>query len=702
MPNELEALWGKIGNPVRVIEGDKGTIIKGDKENFPTWRQAALHVDGGGNLGITVKAGYLVIDIDGNKHDATTAKAWGARLRKKGGMRIRNTARPESEEHDHYYFKLPDGFHDDLPDTWVMGELRHSGNKHHVLVPPSKVNAGKNHPAGTYEIVENAGALPTISPKLLRKLIGTVPNSAKRQSVSSNQPWFFEHLDKLDRPFYLNPSTFMGIVRERAERNDSRRFAYIPALVNGILRSRVGIAKQRDLLDEAEDIHALAVKSGSGVAEWEVLVKREFDFWQQLDDNSEPDEWPTGVPFFDAVSVLAEKRRVNRNAMLLAVVTVASSGMVPFIPHPDDSSDPMPCGLYAVLVGKPSSGKSDAAKAAIRFTRETQQVLEVPRSRLSTGQGLHDSFTAKQPVEDAEGKRTGWDWIQDPGKLNKLIFDGEWQNVRKKLNAPGDNDPADVLRELFFGESLGQEFSKHTTNSGERPNVVGVNVAMIACGHYRDIAEFTSDDRGSPDRFLFVEVHKQPAPSEAVRLADFPTWKVSNEQRMRWLKCKEVTSAKPVRLALNAFEEELEELEESEAALKGHLGAIRLRIAAVLAYLTGDEPLIRKRHWNWAGILIDERERTLRTLQAAEEERWRHYNVRKGEGQAVQEQARERSILPVKDAVKAVYERRKRKGQSITAGVLRNGLPAHRRNETDNDQIKVWIEEWKAETDESA
>ena len=355
-------------------------------------------------------------------------------------------------------------------------------------------------------------------------------------------------------------------------------------------------------------------------------------------------EWrPPGTlgELWENVCTVATSHAPPVHPLGLLGALVALGGLAP--PHGCDLDGGSPLGSYLVLVGEPGSGKTTTLRLAKRLLPARAR----PDVRITPASGQAIAERLQRPRRDEDGPDAP-PRVFDARKRRALITADEWAQIHAAALMDGSIVRA-ILRSAWAGAEI-----RTDTASGERIRHVpdgGVRFAAIAGGHPAAVGGWLTDSatlgEGDADRWLLVAAVSgtaaRLAAAETARLrwrslppdpsgGKATTWTgpraaVAAAQRITdsvadWpvgiIKADQAVETRAARLyawrgapavELDVLPEDRQPTPDDRAELaRTHHGAhtelMRLRVAATLAALAGDEPRIQAAHWDTAGALL--------------------------------------------------------------------------------------------------
>ena len=591
------------------------------------------HLAEGGNWAISPKPGTVVVDIDSHKdpnpRKSKAAKNLAKRLISAGALHT-GSNRPDFPYDGHYWLRCADI--DSLPAKFATGELDQllgdiKKPNDYVVMPLSNVN-GREYLHFVGEI-NQLGKLP---PGLILRYTAAANatnDGWAQQTVAAGGMSAFE---------YHAASTSVLLKKLDGLKKGQGRQAYIDLAISKALGEgnfheyRERIAEQQLTADDIGSIKQALARVDS------IAERKRRDFG--LADVKPEKQLPKGT-FYDVVRLIAKKQAVNESWIIANLITQISGqfGGQVRIP-PVGGGDYMPMGLYTVGIGAPGAGKSSLMNIVRQIVENEETSFRILEGKLTkiphyigpeTVQGMYDAFKSAAsakgefvPVSRQFGGRIGWV--------------PEWRKLRAALaNDRSQNNPDQFLCEMYYGNA-----PAHTTSAvggNWRPELRGMNLAVIAAGHEHHLEEFARLEAGDPHRWLMVRARRTAFDGEDIPLPSLP---IDIEVRKLWTAREgvEVQIGKKVRNEIKAWRRSL--MRDDFTYKKPeheHIVSMRMKVAANIAAISGDEPKIKMNHWNESEPLITERNKVLKNLRKGKKKRGRLAAQHRGRERQIEQRA---------------------------------------------------------------
>ncbi|QDN58712.1 hypothetical protein [Streptomyces sp. S1D4-20] len=326
------------------------------------------------------------------------------------------------------------------------------------------------------------------------------------------------------------------------------------------------------------------------------------DPWDGPQDEPAEDE-PAKVPptqiqleFWESRESLASIRRLAHSKLLPADTTLAAimTRVSGAIPHTFTAKSPMghaSLNLAAAMIGGPSAGKSQSARAA----RETFPTPDRLQGRdglpIGSGEGMTEVFIGLQEQETGEVKK-GPGGTETPVVVqvrtqihhNAFFYVDEGKSIGD-LEERGGSTLGETIRRAAMGEALGQ-----TNASQDRKRFVApMSYAMgVLVGLQPSIASTLLKDAGTgtPQRFLWLWARDVTIPDEVVEHAGVIDVPAINDPSYGGTVVFEV----PGRVAADMRAKRLHAVRTGGAdtdEINGHEPVMKMKFAALLAIIDG-------------------------------------------------------------------------------------------------------------------
>lgn len=344
--------------------------------------------------------------------------------------------------------------------------------------------------------------------------------------------------------------------------------------------------------DIEDDEHVIIDLSGGGAGPHDISPEPEFGATQPGGDLTSEEHRRA---LFDASPVLghieqaAQQRMVSPLALLGCVLARVVAEVPPHVVLPPIVGGPGSLNLAVALVGPSGSGKSSttALSAAVLLSpNEPQAHTTGPGS----GEGLIETFRESGP--DPDNPRAKVRRLRvDPRTVLEIDEIGRLGAIQNRSGS----SMASVLRSAVTGHDLS------TSNADEqrRRFVPGgsYRLAVIA-GLQPALSDVLLDDEdaGTPQRWLFLPTTDPHAPDEAPEWPGALAWRPPHFERDGVVAVPDETG-RDLRAARR------KQLRTGEGGEQGHLGLTRLKTAAALALLHGEQA-VTMQWWAVAGHLM--------------------------------------------------------------------------------------------------
>ncbi|MER5467220.1 hypothetical protein [Streptomyces sp. NPDC002685] len=326
------------------------------------------------------------------------------------------------------------------------------------------------------------------------------------------------------------------------------------------------------------------------------------DPWDGPQDDPPEDE-PAEVPptqiqleFWESRESLAGIRRLAHSRLLPADTTLAAimTRVSGAIPHTFTAKSPMghaSLNLAAAMIGGPSAGKSQSARAA----RETFPTPDRLQGRdglpIGSGEGMTEVFIGLQEQETGEVKK-GPGGTETPVVVqvrtqihhNAFFYVDEGKSIGD-LEERGGSTLGETIRRAAMGEALGQ-----TNASQDRKRFVApMSYAMgVLVGLQPSIASTLLKDAGTgtPQRFLWLWARDVTIPDEVIEHAGAIDVPAINDPSYGGTVVFEV----PGQVAADMRAKRLHAVRTGGAdtdEINGHEPVMKMKFAALLAIIDG-------------------------------------------------------------------------------------------------------------------
>lgn len=325
--------------------------------------------------------------------------------------------------------------------------------------------------------------------------------------------------------------------------------------------------------------------------------------------------------------------------------------------------------LAFALVGKSGRGKSDAE-------RISEQVLGIDQSEIqkspSTGQGLMQSYL----YENKDLKENVM--VEDPRRLFNVDEIGQLASLKDDKSATIGH----TLRSMLTGGHVGSE----NATRERRRNLPARSYRMALIAGVQPTRSGTllnDEDAGLPQRFVWVVVDKTLSPEPGNR----PEWPGS----LNWEGIPDrsefdddlVIIDYPEHIREQVIWDDYED-KEDEGVSRSHLNLTRLKVAAALMFLHGEER-ITERWWDIAGRIMEESLVVQRHCRSVIAQEAQERENRRAVMQGVAEEVREESVI-VRKAQRMEQRVLEAGGEWLTR---RQALPAKRDRDREEEILAV-------------
>lgn len=290
-----------------------------------------------------------------------------------------------------------------------------------------------------------------------------------------------------------------------------------------------------------------------------------------------PDGFWTSRPELEHVRQAAIARRCAPTALLLTVLSRASS----YVPHRltvgGQTGNPLPLGTFTVLYATTGGGKSRTIATARNLIAAPDWITlhEVP---LGSGEGLAEMMFEQVTELDDNGNKTK---VRRQTRHNAWAVKPEGQELLAQSRRQGATI-LPTLRSAWSGETLGQQNAREETR---RPIPAGSYTIGVTVGFQPSTVDglLADDIAGTPGRFVWAHTHDPDAPDQR---NEWPG-------QLDWAPPPDIADGWDIPLAAEvAIQVEAEDL----AQLRGELvlspveaqgRALRLKLAGMFAVLAG-------------------------------------------------------------------------------------------------------------------
>lgn len=307
-----------------------------------------------------------------------------------------------------------------------------------------------------------------------------------------------------------------------------------------------------------------------------------------------PDEFWQSRPVLSHVRQAAHNRRRSADAVLLAVIARTAALIPPTVVLPAVVGSRASLNFLAGIAASSGGGKStavDVARELVPIDR-SDVVADVPPG---SGEGLTELFFEMVSEEGPDGKQRK---VKRKTKNGALIYLDEGQALGEMGSRKGAT-LLPTLRSAWSGQTLGQSNATQETHRVLKAHSYRMSIVVGFQLEY--VADLIADaGGGTPQRFVFASATDPTIPDRR------PTWpgELHFDIPTMISTGTEVEIDDPVIDEIDRHALAVSRGEIVPDPLDSHANLVRMKVAALLAFLDGSRLEVTEDDWRLAGMVM--------------------------------------------------------------------------------------------------
>ena len=298
-----------------------------------------------------------------------------------------------------------------------------------------------------------------------------------------------------------------------------------------------------------------------------------------------------GEPTLKRLQQHAAVHHISRSGFMVTLLAYLSAYVHPSISLRCGQLHTTPTNLFAMVTGNSGEGKSSTMAVVDNLLKNSLPISRVVRCTPNSAEGLLDSFL--ELVQDGKKKTLTQTHHQ------MVVYFDEMQQLCTVAGRQG-NPILPLLRTAWSGYPLGAALSK-LSNSQTRPNIEDYRIGAVGGCTY-DTAKTLLEDtaQGTAQRWLCGLSTDKTFDSVDVD-GVLPDLTLGIEHYSIEGSAIEVDD----QIVKIVTDNRTAQLMQNPSAITGHTLLLRLRVAALVGWLTGEVGRVSLKSWKYAGYILE-------------------------------------------------------------------------------------------------